>query len=71
MSLKCSIIKFARVQSEEEFNAGAPEAPKKLCNFHQEFPSGGVHSGMVMNPAAPQYLAAESDKDSNIADEDR
>jgi hypothetical protein len=73
---ECSIIKFARVQSEEELNAGAPEAPKKLCDFRLELPSGRVYwiDVAVVNPAAPHYLAAGSDKNNSIAtsmEEDR
>ena len=73
---ECSIIKFARVQSEEELNSGAPESPKKMSDFRLEFPSGKVYwvDVAIVNPAAPSYLALGSDKDGFLAtsrEEDR
>ena len=73
---ECSIIKFARVQSEVELKCGAPEAPKKMSDFRLEFPSGKVYwvDIAIVNPVAPSYLALGSDKDGFLAtsrEEDR
>ena len=40
---ECTIIQFARVQSEEELNTGAPQRPRRLSDFRLEYPNGRVY----------------------------
>ena len=66
---ECSIIQFARVQREDELNAGAPQQPKRLSDFRLEYPNGRVYwiDVAIVNPSAPCYLAKDSATKENVA----
>ena len=66
---ECTIIQFARVQSEEELNAGAAQRPRRLSDFRLEYPNGRVYwiDVAIVNPSAPCYLAKDSATKENVA----
>jgi len=57
---KCEIIKFKRVQDENELNNGDPEKPKRISDF-QFTVDGRKHfiDVAVVNPSAPTYIAKQ------------
>ena len=54
----CEIIKYKRIQDEEELNAGEPEQPRKISDFQLTVDGKKYFIDIaIVNPSSPSYMS--------------